>query len=59
MQLAVDLDPALPAAELGEAGVVEHHPHADLMEEVRLLDRCRTADEREVGAQAVLGCVDD
>ena len=28
------------------------------MEEVWLLDRCRSADEREVGAQAVLGRVD-
>ena len=57
-ELAVDLDPALPAAELGEAGVVEHHTHADLLVEVRLLDRGRAAHEGEVGAQPVLGGFD-
>ena len=58
VHLAVDLDPALPSAELGEAGVVEHHPHAHLLEEVRLLDRCRPADEGEVRPKSLLRGVD-
>src|SRR6478735_4917962 len=31
VHLAVNLDPALPSAEWGEARVVEHHPHAHLL----------------------------
>ena len=57
--LAVDLDPAGPRAELGEAGVVEERPCAGALEEVRFLDGRRAAVEREVGAQTLLGRVDE
>ena len=56
---AVDLDPALPAAELGEAGVVEGDAQADLLEEVRLLDRSRPTDEGQIRTQTLLRGIDD
>ena len=57
-ELSVDLDPALPTAELGQSGVVEHHPRPDALMEVRLLDRGGSANEGEIGTQPVLRGLD-
>ena len=54
VQHAVDLEPAFPATELGEAGVVERDTKPHLLEEVRFLDGRRAAHECEIGAQALV-----
>ena len=58
VQHAVDLDPTLPPAELGEACVVERDSEPDLLEEVWLLDGGRSTHEGQVRSQPLLGRVD-
>ena len=53
---AVDLDPSLPRAPLGHAGVVEHGLRPEHEGEARLLRRCGAHAEHEIGGDTVLGC---
>ena len=55
MRVAVDLDPAGPRAELGEARVVEEHPVAVALEEVRLLEAGERATNVSSARRPVLG----
>ena len=53
----LDLDPARPATELGEARVVEDHPLTGVRQKVRLLNRSTPRLEADVGPH--LRCVHD
>src|SRR6185295_1490795 len=58
MTSAVDFDPTVPRAELGESGVVEERADTVTPRVVRFLDGGRAGRERQVGAKAAIEGVD-
>ena len=58
MANAIDIDPAGPASELRESGVIEDRPLTCLDQKMRLLNRFASRCELEIRTQSMFGAVD-